>query len=168
MTHNNILDTCKISLLESCASKTNNVLHTLSIFVVGGVGRALGKGDHYIHIINTSFLGRSLSGGNTGDPRCGCSAHLLSMLLAKSTLADEVLHNVTFLLFNGQGQTCFTKVVHLKRLLTKQWHEVLHQFQVAMVSSFVQGIPTFLLTQDGHTYQHNRTAHKTYISMEVA
>ena len=37
MTHDNILRACIISLLESSASYTNNVPHTQSILVVGGV-----------------------------------------------------------------------------------------------------------------------------------
>ena len=74
------------------------------------------------------------------------------MLPAKSTLLDEVLHNVFLLLCNGQGQTCVTTMAHSKLLLSKYWNEELHQFQVAMVSSNVQGIPTILLTQDGNTY----------------
>ena len=59
------------------------------------------------------------------------------MLPAKSTLLDEVLHNVFLLLFNGQGQTCVTTKGHSKLLLTKYWNEVLYQFQVAVTSSNV-------------------------------
>ena len=44
------------------------MLHTLSILVVGGVGRGLSKACtntvYYIHITNTSLLGGSLSGSN--------------------------------------------------------------------------------------------------------
>ena len=57
------------------------------------------------------------------------------MLPAKSALLDEVLHNVFFLMFNGQVQACVTTMVHSKLLLTKYWNEEFHQFQVAMVSS---------------------------------
>ena len=59
------------------------------------------------------------------------------MLPAKSTLLEKVLHNVFLLFFNGQGQTCVTTKGQSKLLLTKYWKEVLHQFQVATVSSKV-------------------------------
>ena len=83
---------------------------------------------------------------------CGCSAHLLSMLPAKSALLEEVLDNVFLLLFSGQGETCVTAMAHSKLLLTKYRNEVLDQFKVATVSSNVKGISTILLfTQDGNT-----------------
>ena len=100
-----------------------------------------------------------------GYTLCRCSAHLLSLLPAKSTLLEKVLHNIFLLLLNGQGQTCVTIVVHIKLHLTKYWNEVLHQFQLARVSSKMEGIHTILLMQYGHTYvnssifEHNTRCH---------
>ena len=59
------------------------------------------------------------------------------MLPAKSTLLDEVVHNVFVVLFSGQGQTCVTMKGHSKLLLSKYWKEEFHQFQVATESSNV-------------------------------
>ena len=81
------------------------------------------------------------------------SAHLLLLsLVGKSTLLEEVLHNIFLLLFNGQGQTCVTSAVNIKLLLTKNRKEVLDHFQAATESSKVKGMQTILLVQDGNSY----------------
>ena len=81
-----------------------------------------------------------------------CGVHLLLTLPGKSTMMQKVLHNIFILLCNGQGQTCVTFTVQIELLLTKNWKEVLGHFQVARVSSKVEGILTILLVQDGNTY----------------
>ena len=67
-------------------------------------------------------------------------------------MLQKVLYNIFLVLFNGQGQTCVTSAVNIKLLLTKNRKEVLDHFQVAKVSSSVEGILTILLVQNGITY----------------
>ena len=117
-------------------------------------GLGLGKGlpMHYIllHTNNSKSFSGSWSGGNrqaigTGVyTLCRCSAHLLSMLPAKSTLLEKVVHHVFIPCFNGQVQTCVTIVGDSKLFLTKYWNEVLYYLQVAKGNSKVEGIVTIL------------------------
>ena len=59
------------------------------------------------------------------------------MLLAKSTLMGEVVHNVFVPFFFCYAQTCVTLKGHSKLLLTKYWNEEFHQVQVVIESSKV-------------------------------
>ena len=71
-------------------------------------------------------------------------AYLL-LMADKSTVLKKVVFHILFLFSNSQGQTRVTIVGHIKLLLTKFRKEILHHFQVALESSKVEGIATFLL-----------------------
>ena len=137
-------------------------------------GWRLGKGlpMHYIllHTNNSKSFSGSLSGSNrqaigTGVyTLCGCSAHLLSMSPAKSTLLEKVVHHVFIPCFNGHVQTCVTIVVDGKLFLTKCWNKVLYHFQVARESSKVKGIATILSMQDAFVISVHCNTNKTHTS----
>ena len=76
--------------------------------------------------------------------KTGICAYLL-LMADKSTVLEKVVFHILFLFLNSQGQTRVTIVVDIKLLLTKFGKEVLHHFQVALVSSMVEGIITNLL-----------------------
>ena len=76
-------------------------------------------------------------------------AYLL-LMADKSTVLEKVVYHIFLLSLNSHGQTCVIVLVHIKPLLTKLGKEVLHHFQVALKSSKVEGIVTFLLVQLGN------------------
>ena len=76
--------------------------------------------------------------------KMGVCAYLL-LMATKSTVLKKVFYHILLLLLNSQVHTRVTIVVYIKLLLIKLGKKVLHQFQVALKSSKVEGIVTILL-----------------------